>query len=125
VLRELKRQFPPEFLNRLDDVVVFHPLQLDELHEVAQLLVGDVVAHLAGRGITLEVPAAAIEWLLSHAGGEASAGARPLRRAVVRHLEDAVSDYLISHRHSSCEVLLVSVEGERLVVGAREGVCEE
>ena len=125
VLRELKRQFSPEFLNRLDDVVVFHTLRAEELREVAQLLVVDVVSHLAGRGVALEVPAAAIDWLLAHAGGDPSAGARPLRRAVARHLEDAVSDYLISHRHSGDESLLVRVDGERLVVAAQEGVCEE
>ena len=124
VLRELKRQFSPEFLNRLDDIVVFNTLRPNELRQVAQLLVGDVVTHLAGRGITLEVPPTAIDWLLDHAGDEASAGARPLRRAVARYLEDAVSDHLISHRHSNDEVLLVHVEGDRLVVAAREGVCE-
>jgi ATP-dependent Clp protease ATP-binding subunit ClpC len=124
VMRELKRQFPPEFLNRLDDIVVFHPLQLDQLREVARLLVGDVVAHLAGRGITLEVPEYAVEWLLAHAGGEPSAGARPLRRAVQRHLEDAVSDYLISHRQQSEETLHACIKGDRLVVADLEGVCE-
>jgi ATP-dependent Clp protease ATP-binding subunit ClpC len=125
VLRELKRQFPPEFLNRLDDIVVFHPLQLDQLREVARLLVGDVVAHLAGRGIILQVPGHAVEWLLAQAGGEASAGARPLRRAVQRYLEDAVSDYLISHRQQSDEALHTCVEEDRLVVAAQEGVCEQ
>jgi ATP-dependent Clp protease ATP-binding subunit ClpC len=125
VLRELKRQFSPEFLNRLDDIVVFQTLQPGELRQVAQLLVGDVVTHLAGRGITLEVPPAAVDWLLDHSGDEAAAGARPLRRAIARYLEDAISDYLISHRHSNDENLQVHVEGERLVVAAREGVCEE
>jgi ATP-dependent Clp protease ATP-binding subunit ClpC len=125
VLRELKRQFPPEFLNRLDDIVVFSPLQADQLRQVARLLVGDVVTHLAGRGIALDVPEEAIGWLLEHAAGEASAGARPLRRAVQRYLEDAVSDYLISHRQRSGEPLHAYAEDDHLVVAAREGVCEE
>jgi len=123
VLRELKRQFPPEFLNRLDDIVVFHPLQQEQLREVARLLVGDVVTHLAGRGIMLEVPEQTLEWLLGHAGGEASAGARPLRRAVQRYLEDAVSDYLISHRPGSDGPLHAGVEGDHLFVATQEGVC--
>jgi ATP-dependent Clp protease ATP-binding subunit ClpC len=125
VLRELKRQFPPEFLNRLDDIVVFHPLAADQLRDVARLLIGDVITHLAGRGIALEVPEDAVEWLLGHGTGEVSAGARPLRRAVQRYLEDAVSDYLISHRHGSEGPLQAQVEGDRLVVGSREGVCEQ
>jgi len=124
VLRELKRQFPPEFLNRLDDIVVFHPLNPEQLRGVARLLVGDVVIHLAGRSITLEVPDETVEWLLAHAGGDASAGARPLRRAVQRYLEDAVSDYLISHRQGGDETLQARAEGDRLIVAAREGVCE-
>ena len=125
VMRELRRRFPPEFLNRLDDIVVFHPLQPAELRQVAQLLVGDVVSHLARRGITLDVPPEAVEWLLDHAGGDPSAGARPLRRAVARYLEDAMSDYLISHRHAEGEALFAQVAGERLVVAAREAVCEQ
>jgi len=124
VMRELRRQFPPEFLNRLDDIVVFHPLQPDQLRGVARLLVGDVVAHLAGRGISLDVPDQTVDWLLVHAGGNASAGARPLRRAVQRYLEDAVSDYLISHRQAEREPLHAHADGERLVVAEREGVCE-
>jgi uncharacterized MnhB-related membrane protein len=95
------------------------------LREVATLLVADVIAHLAGRGITLEVPEQTVEWLLGHAGGEASAGARPLRRAVQRYLEDAVSDYLISHRQVSDEPLHACVEADRLVVATGEGVCEQ
>jgi len=124
VLRELKRHFSPEFLNRLDDIVVFHPLAPDQLRGVASLLVADVVAHLAGRGIALEVGEEAVDWLLAHAGGDASAGARPLRRAVRRFLEDAVSDHLIAHRSAAEEGMLARVEGEQLVVTAREGVCE-
>ncbi len=124
VLRELKRHFPPEFLNRLDDIVVFHPLQPEQLLGVARLLVSDVVSHLAGRGITLEVSESTVDWLLAHAGGDASAGARPLRRAVQRHLEDAVSDYLISHRLVGDEALRARAEGDRLVVEAEERVCE-
>jgi ATP-dependent Clp protease ATP-binding subunit ClpC len=125
VLRELKRHFSPEFLNRLDDIVVFHPLAADQLRDVARLLVGDVVAHLAGRGIALEVPDEAVEWLLAHGAGEVAAGARPLRRAVQRYLEDAVSDYLISHRNGGEGSLHAHVEGDHLVVGSREGVCEQ
>jgi ATP-dependent Clp protease ATP-binding subunit ClpC len=120
VLRELRRHFPPEFLNRLDEVVVFEPLSREQLRRVCELLVGDVVEHLASRGIRLSVPAGVHDWLLARAG--ADAGARPLRRAVQRHLEDAVSDYLIHHREGR-ESLLAAVEDERLVVTAREGVC--
>jgi ATP-dependent Clp protease ATP-binding subunit ClpC len=124
VMRELKRHFSPEFLNRLDEIVVFHPLAQEQLRAVSRLLVADVVAHLTGRGVGLEVGDDAIEWLIAHAGGDPAAGARPLRRAVQRYLEDAVSDYLIANRHREDVALVAKVEQDRLVVGAREGVCE-
>jgi ATP-dependent Clp protease ATP-binding subunit ClpC len=123
VLRELKRHFPPEFVNRLDDVVVFHPLSQAQLREVARLLIDDVVAHLAKRGLALTVAPDTADWLLTHAGGEPAAGARPLRRVVQRFLEDAVSDYLISHREAGEGSLRTQVDGGRLVVAAEESVC--
>jgi len=123
VLKELRRHFPPEFLNRLDDVVVFAPLERSQLLEVGQLLVGDVVEHLARRGTVLEVPREVIAWLLEQAGADPGSGARPLRRAVQRFLEDAVSDYLIRRRGAVGGELAARVDGERVVVEAREGVC--
>jgi len=124
VMRELARQFPPEFINRLDDIVVFHALQPDQLRQVAGLLVADVADHLHGKGINLEVSPEVIEWLLERTATDPAAGARPLRRAVQRYLEDAVSDYLIGRRHSGDEQLSTAVDGDHLVVTAREGVCE-
>jgi ATP-dependent Clp protease ATP-binding subunit ClpC len=124
VLRELRRHFPPEFLNRLDDVVVFQPLQAAQLREVGKLLVSDVAEHLAHRGLALEVSDEVVEWLLARSGADPAAGARPLRRAVARFLEDAVSDYLIQHRQGGEDALIARIEGDRLtVVAAREAVC--
>ena len=124
VLRELRRHFPPEFLNRLDDVVVFQPLQAAQLLEVGKLLVSDVAEHLAHRGLALEVSDEVVGWLLARSGADPAAGARPLRRAVARFLEDAVSDYLIQHRQGGEDALIARIEGDRLtVVAAREAVC--
>ena len=124
VLRELKRFFSPEFLNRLDEVVVFHPLEGEQLRKVGGLLVRDVVAHLEERGVRLEVSDETVEWLLAHTPSEVSAGARPLRRAVQRYLEDAVSDYLIQHRERQDDALAAQIVADHLVVVAQEGVCE-
>jgi ATP-dependent Clp protease ATP-binding subunit ClpC len=124
VLKELKRHFSPEFLNRLDDAVVFHPLVHEQLREVCTLLVHDVAEYLALKGVFLEVPDEAIDWLVTRAAPEISSGARPLRRAIQRHIEDAVSDYLIEHRGKSGEHLVVRITGDHLVVSAQEGVCE-
>jgi len=123
VLRELRRSFPPEFVNRLDDIVVFHPLTAEQLRGIGRLLVGDVVEHLASLGVTLEVPEDVVQWLLERAGAEPAAGARPLRRAVQRHLEDAISDYMIQHREAGERSLTARIVGDSLVVSEREGVC--
>ena len=123
VMRELRRSFPPEFVNRLDDVVVFHPLSADELHGIGRLLVGDVVAHLASRGVAFDVPEDVVQWLLARTGNDPAAGARPLRRAVQRHLEDAISDYMIQHRETGERSLAARVVGGTLVVREQEGVC--
>ena len=124
VLRELRRFFSPEFLNRLDEVVVFHPLEGEQLRKVGGLLVRDVVSHLEQRGVRLEVPDETVAWLLAHTPSEVSAGARPLRRAVQRYLEDAVSDYLIQHRDREEDRLVAQIVSDRLVVLTQEGVCE-
>jgi ATP-dependent Clp protease ATP-binding subunit ClpC len=123
VLRELRRAFPPEFVNRLDDVVVFHPLTGAQLHGIGRLLVGDVVAHLAGRGVAFDVPEDVVLWLLARVGSDPAAGARPLRRAVQRHLEDAISDYMIQHRDAGDRALAARVVDGSLVVTEQEGVC--
>jgi ATP-dependent Clp protease ATP-binding subunit ClpC len=124
VLKELRRHFAPEFLNRLDDVVVFAPLDQAQLLEVGQLLVGDVVEHLGRRGTALEVPREVVAWLLERAGADAGSGARPLRRAVQRFLEDAVSDYLIRRHGTPASELVARVENERVIIEAREGVLQ-
>jgi len=125
VLGELKRYFPPEFLNRLDDVVVFHPLSFEQLLEVAKLLLRDLVEHLASQGVALEVESGVAEWLVAHAGLQPALGARPLRRAVQRYVEDAVADFLISRREARQGPLVVRVKDDQLAVAAVEGeLCE-
>jgi ATP-dependent Clp protease ATP-binding subunit ClpC len=123
VMRELRRSFPPEFLNRLDDIVVFHALTAEELRGIGRLLVGDIVAHLASKGVAFDVPEDVVLWLLARAGSDPSAGARPLRRAVQRHLEDAISDYMIQHREAGERALAARIVGDALSVCEREGVC--
>jgi ATP-dependent Clp protease ATP-binding subunit ClpC len=123
VLRELRRSFPPEFINRLDDVVVFHPLSSEQLHGIGRLLVGDIVAHLASRGVAFDVPEDVVQWLLERTGNDPAAGARPLRRVVQRHLEDAISDYMIQHREAGERALAARIVGGTLVVSEQEAVC--
>ncbi|HVS02432.1 MAG TPA: ATP-dependent Clp protease ATP-binding subunit [Thermoanaerobaculia bacterium] len=124
ILGELKRTFSPEFINRLDEVIVFNPLGAAELRAVVDILLDDVNKTLEQRGLHVEVSPEAREWLLEQAGIEPSTGARPLRRTIQRHIQDAVSEILISRRGETLEEIEVSLddEGLQFAVHARETV---
>jgi ATP-dependent Clp protease ATP-binding subunit ClpC len=125
ILAELKRAFSPEFINRLDEVIVFNPLGPTELRAVVDILLDDVNKNLQQRGLHVEVAPEVREWLLEQAGVEPSTGARPLRRTIQRHLQDAVSEILISRRGEPIDRIDVElVDGKLHVeVQAREAVA--
>lgn len=95
VLAAVRAAFKPEFLNRLDDVVVFDPLSLDELGRIVELQVDRLAARLAERRLTLEVTPAAREWLALE-GFDPDYGARPLRRLVQREIGDRLARMLLA-----------------------------
>jgi len=98
ILGELRRTFSPEFINRIDEVIVFNPLGEVELRSIVDILLDDVNVTLSERALRVEVSTDAKEWLLQKAGVEPSTGARPLRRTIQRHIQDPVSEILI-HQH--------------------------
>ncbi|HEV8241456.1 MAG TPA: ATP-dependent Clp protease ATP-binding subunit [Thermoanaerobaculia bacterium] len=114
ILGELKRAFSPEFINRLDEVIVFNPLGPIELRAVVDILLEDVNHTLGQRGLHVEVSPEVREWLLEQAGVEPSTGARPLRRTIQRHLQDAVSEILISRRGEPIELIEVELVDGKL-----------
>jgi len=118
VLKELRREFSPEFTNRIDQVIVFNPLGLEELRAIGRLLIDDVAATLKHRNLALHVDQASIDWLLRVSGHDVHSGARPLRRTIQRHVEDAVSELLITSREP-VECVEVTVEGDELKVRTR------
>jgi ATP-dependent Clp protease ATP-binding subunit ClpC len=120
VLKELRRDFSPEFINRIDDIIVFHPLGRPELARICRLLIDDVNATIAPKGATIDADDAAIEWLLAQSGEDPNMGARPLRRAIQKHVEDPVSELLIAAREERVEAIEVRVGPEGLRVTARE-----
>jgi ATP-dependent Clp protease ATP-binding subunit ClpC len=120
VLRELKKDFSPEFINRIDEVIVFHPLSHDELARVCRLLIDDVNATLRQKNVTVSIDDAAIEWLLSRAGEDPQMGARPLRRTIQKHIEDRISESLIADREDKIDAFNVGVSGDELTIDARE-----
>jgi ATP-dependent Clp protease ATP-binding subunit ClpC len=98
--QELKKEFSPEFINRIDDIIIFNPLTQIELREICRLLVDDVNIALVPKGVQIAIDDSVIDWLLRRAEEESNSGARPLRRAIQRYIEDELSEFLIRHKDS-------------------------
>lgn len=111
VLAEIKNVFRPEFLNRIDEITVFDSLHYDELVEIIKNMLRDLRAKLAENGLTLEVSREARELLVKE-GSDTRYGARPLRRAVRKMLEDPVSDLYLAGMFKAGDTICASV-GER------------
>ncbi|PYI66942.1 NDP-hexose 4-ketoreductase [Arthrobacter livingstonensis] len=111
VTEELKQHFRPEFLNRVDDVVVFPQLTQDEIIEIVDLMVARLEGRLADQGMGIELtPAAKV--LLATRGYDPAMGARPLRRTIQREIEDHLSEKILFGEISSGDIVAVDVEGE-------------
>ncbi len=106
VLDELKRHFSPEFLNRIDEVVVFHSLTKEHLIRIVDILIGELNARLVERGIHLDVNDEVKLWLIDQ-GFESQYGARPLRRTIQRCLGDPLSEELIKGKFKEAKKIKV------------------
>jgi len=115
VNEELKQYFRPEFLNRLDEIIVFRQLSRDEVKEIAEIMLKEVFGRMQEKGITLSVTEAFKERLVEE-GYNPSYGARPLRRAVMRLLEDSLAEEFLSGRIGEGDAALVDVNEEKQVV---------
>ena len=111
IRQQLKLHFRPEFLNRIDETVIFHSLQKDELHQIVKLMVAQLRARVAEQGINLKVTPAAID-VVATEGYDPAYGARPLRRALQDLIEDPLSTALLSGNVKT---------GDNVVVGAHQG----
>ena len=115
VMNELKAAFRPEFLNRVDDIVLFKPLHLDEVTRIAKLLAQQLVERLKERRITLEISDEALKQI-ARAGYDPVYGARPLKRYLQRELETKVARTIIAGQVTDGGTLRVSLEEGKLVV---------
>jgi ATP-dependent Clp protease ATP-binding subunit ClpC len=124
----LKQTFRPEFLNRIDDIIIFQPLTEEHLKKIVDLLVLEVEKRLADRNIALELDEEAKAWLLRE-GYEPAFGARPLRRAIQRYVENPLSSKILGGEFKDGDRIFVGVEGDGLSfntkkktkVGAKKG----
>jgi len=114
VNEELKQYFRPEFLNRLDEIIVFRQLSKNEVKEIAEIMLQEVFARLQDKGIKLDVTDAFKERLVEE-GYNPSYGARPLRRAVMRLLEDSLAEEVLSGRIKNGDKALVDIDDNKKV----------
>jgi len=109
---EIERVFTPEFLNRVDETIVFHPLTKEELGEIIHIQLKDVHARLAEEGLNLQISPAAIEFLVEH-GYDEKFGARPLKRTIQRYLEDALSERILMADFEPGDQIAVDVADDK------------
>ncbi|HUL74630.1 MAG TPA: ATP-dependent Clp protease ATP-binding subunit [Vicinamibacterales bacterium] len=95
VLGEVKKTFNPEFINRVDEIIVFDPLSDEDLRRITQLLIMNLNNHLVDRQLKIEVLPEVVDWIIDATCRDRSYGARPLRRAIQRYIEDPLSEELI------------------------------
>lgn len=107
----LKQSFRPEFLNRIDEIVIFHSLKKDELHQIVKLMAKQVIDRIADQGICVKITPAAID-VIADAGFDPEYGARPIRRALQTEIEDRLSESLLSGEIKA---------GNQVTLGARQG----
>ena len=117
VIDAVKRHFRPEFLNRIDEMIVFHALTSNDLKQIVTILMDTVVKRLGDMGLSLEISPAAMDMLVKE-GTDFSMGARPLKRAIQRLIEDPISDLILQGNAPEGAIIKADVEVEHIVIKA-------
>ena len=104
VIGEVKRTFNPEFINRVDEIIVFEALLDDDLRKITQMLVARLNDNLVDRGLRIALAPEVVDWIIEQTCSDRSYGARPLRRAIQRYVEDPLSEELIRGRLEAGEI---------------------
>jgi ATP-dependent Clp protease ATP-binding subunit ClpC len=123
VLGEMKKLFNPEFINRLDETIVFEALTEEELVKIAALMLTDVSATLRDRGLEVRADEEVFRWLVKSTCKDRQYGARPLRRAIQSTVEDVLSEKLIAGELPEKGIIEITLEDNKLAF--RERVPEE
>ena len=113
ILNSLKESFRPEFLNRVDEIVVFEPLNEEQLLQIIDLMLFDTQKVLADKNISMKVTIDAKKFLLEK-GTDLKYGARPLRRAIQRYIEDELSDLILKAQLQNGQTVNISLDNDKL-----------
>jgi len=114
VLEELKRTFRPEFLNRIDEIIVFHSLNKNHVKEIVALMINNLSKRLDEMNIHIKVDDKAIE-LLADAGFDPVFGARPLQREIRRRIEDRLSEELLKGTIKKSDTIMITADDKELI----------
>jgi ATP-dependent Clp protease ATP-binding subunit ClpC len=121
--QDLRKTFNPEFLNRLSEMIVFRPLSLEDVTQILDIQIQYLNEQLIQQGLTLDMTEDAKKWL-AEKGYDKNFGARPLKRAIQKHLEDVLSDEMLKGRFKSGGVIEVSLSGDELVFTEKSGALD-
>ena len=123
IREEMKKHLRPEFLNRIDEAIVFHALGAEELREIVKLLTDDLINQLAEQGIDLRITNAALD-IIADAGYDPEYGARPLRRAIQTKVEDMLSDEIISGAVKAGDSITIGGSQGNITLRHRAGISD-
>ncbi|MBG0787145.1 MAG: AAA family ATPase, partial [Anaerolineaceae bacterium] len=122
--KALKGTFRPEFLNRIDEIIVFSSLSIEHMKQIVELQMSDIQERLAEHGLGVELTATAMEWLANE-GFDQAFGARPLKRALQKHVESPLSVSLLSGDFKTGDTVLVDVVDGKVAFTKKEGIKVE
>lgn len=118
-MEELKKIMSPELLNRLDDIVVFHALEKEELSKIADIQIGELGERLLDQGISIELKPKARNYMVEN-GFDPSMGARPMRRLIQNEIEDQIANLLLNGKREDSSVIAIDSDGEKLKVAFKK-----
>ena len=121
ISKALKDAFRPEFLNRIDEIILFSPLSKDDMRKIVSLQMQDIQNRLSEHGLKVELTEYAIEWMANE-GYDPAFGARPLKRALQKHVESPLSVSLLSGEFTRGDTVLVDIEDDKVVFKKKEAV---
>jgi len=119
---ELKNVFHPEFLNRIDDILIFHPLEKKQLESIVDILIADLNQRLMDQGMQLTISEEMKEWLVAE-GYDPAYGARPMRRCIQKSIEDPLSEEIIRGRFKECKRIRVLLKEKTPVFVEEEALA--
>ncbi len=115
VLEVVKKSFRPEFVNRLDDIIVFDRLQKEEIKEIVKIQVNNLKNILKDKNLTFSITDKALEWLVDK-GFDQEYGARPLKRAIQKYIQNPIANLILEMKDKKLDAIKIDVDGDQLVL---------